>query len=113
MSAKKKENKEKTAMLKILGGMKPVPSKVVVKYDGFGDEGDISEILVFFGKEQKELINAVGRDAVMEYVYTLLPDGWEDNEGGFGLIEINVKTGKVAARHNTRYIESTMMTIRD
>lgn len=70
----------------------PNITAIEVIFDGCGDSGQVEDI-EYLG----ETNNAIARnqeldDAIEEYVYLILPGGWEINDGSFGTIQIDVKT---------------------
>ena len=44
-------------------------------------------------------------DAVEDYVYGLLPDGWEINDGSFGTVRIDAKARKSHVEHSDRFVD--------
>jgi hypothetical protein len=107
---------------------------VTLRYDGEGDSGGIEEIyaqglqdgtqyqqtlplpsvdvtfvtLTYDGDiwtETRSLIDALeawGMDLIdIEY------SGWENNDGGYGEVSINVDTGSIMVSHNQRYMDVT------
>ncbi len=75
-------------------------------YDGCGDDGQIEDIIYFdaegqaIDREDKEL-----DDAVEDYTFSLLPDGWEINDGSFGTLRIDARTQKAHIEHNGRFVD--------
>ena len=73
---------------------------VTAEYNGDGDSGQIET--PDFGSEK--VPSGVVTD--VEYLfYEVLEDlyaGWENNEGGFGQFEWNVKDDRISLVHNTR-----------
>lgn len=74
---------------------------VHVAFSGYGDEGSITEII--YNPELPEG-NSFDRSGFDEALYNYLDPAhvgdWVNNEGGFGTIEINVKTGKIKGEIN-------------
>jgi hypothetical protein len=44
-------------------------------------------------------------DDLEDAMYSLLPGGWEINDGSYGSIDIDVSTGAIEVTHNERYTE--------
>jgi hypothetical protein len=95
---------------------------VIVEYDGEGDSGQVNDIVATTaGGNPAKLRGSVvldlgdnpcrydslagALDALTWVVLDLYHDGFENNEGGFGTLEIDVRTGKVTLDHNDRIIE--------
>lgn len=109
-------------------------TKVVITYNGGGDEGHIDDVKIYAGKKEIEVKgveveyytvsgewtgNSFKREmqktkmglatALETFAEQCLDDigyDWVNNEGGFGDIEFDVKGGKVLVKHNQR-IESS------
>ena len=124
-----KEHKNKTKKnVEELKGLCPLLLEhgiclVVIEYNGSGDEGSIEDIC-FKGEggvdmrlpdalqakkypsrwkpEEEEGL----QDHIEELAYSLLPGGWETNEGSLGEVKLNTKTGELVVDHNWR-IEET------
>jgi hypothetical protein len=74
---------------------------VEVDCDGSGDEGQIEEIRYFdIDQERLKLAERKLDEAVEKYVFSLLPCGWEINEGSQGTVEIDVIEGKTVVTHS-------------
>ena len=79
---------------------------VRVEYDGCGDSGQVEEVAYL--DSQKKVITIDDQslhEAVEEYVYSILPGGWEINEGSEGTVEIDVAAGKTHVCHSQRVEE--------
>lgn len=50
-------------------------------------------------------LTATRLDEVEDAMFSLLPGGWEINDGSFGEITIDVQTGEIEVTHNERYTE--------
>ena len=70
----------------------PNITAIEVIFDGCGDSGQVEDI-EYSGVTADDLIPRKQDldDAVEEYVYSILPGGWEVNDGSFGTIRIDVK----------------------
>jgi hypothetical protein len=44
-------------------------------------------------------------DDLEDAMYSLLPGGWEINDGSYGTVDIEVSTGAIEVTHNERYTE--------
>jgi len=110
-------------------------TSVEVHYDGYGDSGQIEDVLLFKGDKQlkEEEVASLGlpTSTIQEYnynakndenryvtkectlvtkiedcAYDFLPGGWEINEGSFGDLKINTETAKATLEHNYRIQET-------
>jgi hypothetical protein len=95
---------------------------VETRYDGYGDSGTIEDITLFdragaevpitkLGRlryrDTKATANEVSlREKLEDLGYAILPCGWENNEGAFGTVNLNVKTRRIYVDHSWR-VEST------
>ena len=98
---------------------------VTIEYDGEGDSGQIGDILacdakqhpvdierpvqlaLYRGKAASEYDSL--REALDDFAWLLLAhfhDGFENNEGGFGTIRIDVAKRSVILDHDDRVIET-------
>jgi hypothetical protein len=99
-------------------------------YDGSGDSGDIEEVTFVrapfedtpvgapesvmsdteFKAEVKAKLSAeeqalIDESALNKAVFSLMPPGFENNEGGYGEVVLDVVTGAIQVQHNERYTE--------
>lgn len=88
--------------------------RVVIDYDGQGDEGYVGDINLFDieGTNITKTYEAMKATdwQLDEVAYDMLYNhhlGWEINEGAFGTITIHVATGKIENNHDERYESST------
>lgn len=96
-------------------------TSVVWRYDGYGDSGEITgaeikgndkapqnlEALKTLCKlSDQDGQHALNYDNLENAVWQLLPAGFENNEGGFGEVALDVVNGGVQVRHNYR-VEAT------
>jgi hypothetical protein len=101
----KRNNQAKNALFQALNERLDI-AWVEVDYDGSCDEGNVEEIRYLdIDREELELEEPNLDDIVEEYVYSLLPGGWEIEEGGYGTVEIDVIEGKAHVTHSRRVIE--------
>lgn len=101
-------------------------SKVVVRFDGYGDSGQIEEITAFgpdggerplpatevdiqkiyFGQDEPETLSEPLAEAIETLSYAFLESthgGWENNEGAFGEFTFDVAAGSITLDYNERY----------
>jgi len=101
---------------------------VTIEFNGYGDEGQI-ECPSLFDADGKEiatpditvdvLVDSVGDEqpmctealnaALKDFVYDTLGDlhgGWQDNEGAYGELTIDVAAGTATLNFNARIVES-------
>lgn len=79
-------------------------------FDGCGDAGQVEEIR--YAGATGEVITGIQEldDAIEEYVYSILPPGWEINDGSFGTIEIDVNARKTECNFSWRATEDASFT---
>jgi len=98
-------------------------TSIDAEYDGCGDSGAVENIAYYAnGQEYKgdlpkdkfaSLFNYSGQEShqigleeiIDEICCSLLPGGWEINEGSFGTFKIDINKKTVNLEHNQRYIE--------
>jgi hypothetical protein len=105
-------------------------SSVVIEYDGCGDNGQIESAAAFNADDETvsletppfelsvEARETTGRypslcEAVDDYAWDLLAayhDGFEDGDGAFGTITIEISQGPVTIDHNERFTDSVNTT---
>lgn len=101
-------------------------SKVIVRFDGYGDSGQIEEITAFgadgtecplpdlpvtirkiyFGQDEPETLSEPLAEAIETLAYAFLESthgGWENNEGAFGEFSFEVAAGSITLDYNERY----------
>lgn len=95
---------------------------IVWCYDGSCDSGDIEDQSIYDTNNNKvsdeEFFNLVaqlpeneqplftGEHKMLNDVYELLPSGYENNDGGYGEVHLDVENKKVRVEHNQRYTET-------
>jgi hypothetical protein len=104
-------------------------SQVVVHFDGYGDSGQIEDVVTQIGEVTVELPDdriqiadpiwgsieverqtVTIREAVETLVYALLRqthDGWENNDGAYGDFTFDVAEQTITLDYNERYTDST------
>lgn len=101
--AKEATNKDEViAMLASLGA-----TSLRVEYDGSGDSGAIEEIICDGPDDAIIELPANVREAVEDYVYDTLPDGWEIDAGGYDSAQFDIAAGTVRYFHAQRVIFDT------
>ena len=78
---------------------------VTLEYDGYGDSGTVETVIAEANGTELELPSSVQLE-LMEAAEMLLPDGWENNEGAFGHLTLDVAGRQLTRKHNWR-VEST------
>jgi hypothetical protein len=100
-------------------------TRILVRFDGSGDSGQIEEIDVLAGEKpvslpngqvtiqradwgatEPESIESSVNDAVETLVYAFLEEthgGWENNEGAYGEFTFNVAERTITLDYNERY----------
>lgn len=92
-------------------------SSITWTYDGAGDSGDMEDTVIKgsgtepksiedlkeafkgFDPETQEKLNW---EKLEGCVWELIPDGFENNEGGYGEVELTTGTSRIQVRHNQR-----------
>lgn len=123
----------KTALLKALGEQGIV--KVMVRFDGAGDSGQIEEVTAFgddgserplpedavevelqkisYGDDAPQAVAETLGEAIDSIAYALLQAshcGWENNEGAYGDFTFDVAAGLITLEYNERYETSELFT---
>jgi hypothetical protein len=83
-------------------------AKVHVEYDGEGDSGDIQHI-AYIDINDNDVPHALSEDdeeRLKSAIWPFVPSGFENNEGGFGNIYIDLKNNSVLCEHSERIIET-------
>lgn len=109
----------------LIAGLKSIgANQVLIEYDGEGDSGQIHSISAFGAADEPVELNnacpiAIGEDDsrrpydtlaafLDDFAWDLLRqyhDGFENNEGGYGTIEIRVPDAAITIDHNDRFVE--------
>lgn len=83
-------------------------SEVVLDYDGYGDS--TSESGVAFRSADGDEISkdsfSLDENELVDILFEFVPPGYENNDGGYGQVILNVQTGKMRNEHAQRYTES-------
>ena len=89
----------------------PNITAIDVVFDGCGDSGQVEDIQYLDENDDATSTkNPELSDAVEEYVYSILPAGWEINDGSFGNIYINVKARTADCNFSWRTSEDASFT---
>jgi hypothetical protein len=72
---------------------------VLIDYDGCGDSGTVGNIT-------PATIPQAVQDRLEEYAHTILPGGWETNEGSHGVIIIDVANETITVDHAWRSLDT-------
>jgi len=82
--------------------------KLIIRYSGSGDSGDIDEILTEDAGGNEEYIiemDNIDREAISDYCYSNLLENIEDwcnNDGGYGEIHVDLDTLEYSISNNIR-----------
>ena len=95
------QNKDKAFSLLAPLGVK----RLLVHYDGSGDEGAIDEMVCRDHADAVIELPARIREEVEDLVCESLPCGWEINEGSYGSVEFDIATKKAKFWHAQRVVE--------
>lgn len=87
-------------------GKHPTISRVEAYYDDSGDSGQIADV-IYLDKAGNALkiTDETLASAVQDFVWTNLPEGWEDAAGCYGTVVINVSKKSAHFTHTQRYEE--------
>ena len=80
-------------------------TKVILPYDGYGDEGAFETPIALAGETEIKLPDELAC-ALCEAAIDLLPECWQDNNGSFGEVELDVPARKLLRDHNWRVEDS-------
>ncbi len=121
----------KAALLNTLG--EQGIAKVMVRFDGSGDSGQIEEVTALdeqgverpipetavelqkigYGDDAPQAVTEPLGEAIDSLAYTLLQSshsGWENNEGAYGDFTFDVAAGLITLDYNERYETSELFT---
>jgi hypothetical protein len=87
---------------------RPDISRIFVAYDGCGDSGCF-EGHEYFDSEGKAVCADFLNDEVDEYACSILPVGWEIDDGSYGIVEIELALGEASVKHSDRTVEESFM----
>jgi len=84
--------------------------KIIVDWDGHNDEGAIEGITFVKAdgtrveqdlgwSSEKKAFKSPAVGTIEDFVFAMVPGGWETNEGGFGTCVVDVQTGEYDFRH--------------
>ena len=76
-----------------------------IAYDGYGDSGSVEHVTALKGDKEVDL-EADLCEAIVEAAYDLVPSGWDQNEGSYGVLAVDVASRKITREHNWR-VESS------
>lgn len=101
-------------------------TRVEIVYDGGGDEGSVGDVTAYAGDEPRDLPPVLCdhfavewggditsraiqlEDALSAFAENAASDhhsGWENGEGAWGTIAIDVASGAVMLTHNSRFVD--------
>lgn len=96
-------------------------TSVIWAYDGSGDSGAIESCMFYAGTNElhnvyldalrSDLLSQTERDQIAaeqleNAVFKLLPAGFENNDGGYGEVHLDVETRTIRVEHNQRYTDA-------
>ena len=83
-------------------------NSIEVSYNGEGDSGDISYVVYFdiAGDRAKYKLSTENEEKLRDACFSLLPSGFENNDGGFGVIKINIRKRVITVEHSTRIVQT-------
>lgn len=79
---------------------------IEVQYEGYGDSGNVEDVVmtpdtITLTEEMRRRVEDFGWD----FAYALSP-GFENNEGGYGILTWALESDKIDVSHSNRYIET-------
>lgn len=81
----------------------------VLDYDGYGDS--TSDYTLTFRDAKNKVVDssniAVDENELIDILFCAVPPGYENNDGGFGLVILDVVAGAIRNEHSQRYTETT------
>jgi hypothetical protein len=78
---------------------------VTIEYDGYGDSGTVETVIAESDGTEVEL-SIDDQNELIAAAESLLPGGWEINEGSYGRLMLDVEERRLTREHNWR-VEST------
>jgi len=83
-------------------------ASVVLDYDGSGDStSDYTLVFLNSGGTQINMGTYSDENELVDLLFCAVPEGYENNEGGYGQVILDVNAGTVRNEHSQRYTEST------
>ena len=82
---------------------------VTLEYDGYGDSGSVEAVIAETNGTELELPSDVQRE-LMEAAETLLPDGWENNDGAYSEFCFDAAARSIHLEFNERFTSSELYT---
>lgn len=79
--------------------------KIIIYYDGYGDSGDVNDILISPSNDVE--ISKVEEGLLRDLAFQLLASrhgGWEINEGSNGSVTLDLQKGTIEHDHYTNYV---------
>ena len=74
---------------------------VRIEYDGYGDSGAIEQLCAFVSEKEIDLPASIDEE-LRTAAESILPDGWQDNDGAFGVLVLNVAERRLTREHSWR-----------
>jgi hypothetical protein len=87
-------------------------TRVIIKYDGYGDEGTIESVDAIAINDQPIDLPKSFEGQLTNACLILLPCGWENNEGAYGELVLDVQQRRLTRQHNWR-VESSEYEMED
>jgi hypothetical protein len=80
---------------------------IEVGYNGEGDSGDISYVVYFdVAGLAAKYVSPKNEEKLRNACFSLLPGGFENNDGGFGTIKIDIRKRVITVEHSTRIVQT-------
>lgn len=82
--------------------------EVQADYDGVGDSGQFEQFLYLHESKQEIVVSESLHKEIEALLYALLElrhDGWENNDGAFGIFRWNLADGTIEQEHHQRFTD--------
>lgn len=98
-----------SALREVLSRLPASAAKVHMTYYGSGDSGDIDEFDILDENDEPVDVEDDVEESVRDILWETFPNGmhagWENNDGGRGTIDLDLKAGTYTYEHADYYTE--------
>ena len=100
-----RENKRKDLRKRLFETLRNYSNitRITVEYDGYGDDGNVGNPRCYDNNDQEIEISDELTSVINDYIWYHLPEGFENNDGGYGTVSIDVKSQIAEFDHYDRY----------
>lgn len=78
--------------------------KITYEYSGEGDSGSMTDV-IFYPTPRVEIPETL-KNELENCAWEFIPSGFENNEGGFGVLTVDIAAHKLYLEHSERIIET-------